>query len=226
MIRPTIYSFVLGTMLLTITPAQAQGEYFTQGEQVIGVGGFLLREDGVRGSGLQLEGMVSSRVAFSFGIGQTNVEAVRDVDAFDEDAYDLTSWSLGAAVYAGRQGVDGPLTIRAGLNVGRTTVGQEDGDGGIDEVGAIVLSPSVGIAHMVTPPEAPFAVVPNIGGAVTLLLAEPGADAAFSLGLGVGLGIRFAPTFVLAFEPGLSFVFEQENTRVGRVGLLSLNFAY
>lgn len=204
-------STLLLLVLSLATPAEAQAEYFVDGERVGGVGGFVQRQDAAIGASVQAGVMVSKRVALSVSGGQTRVD-----DPYEGDLY-VSTFTAGATVYAGRQNIDGPLTVAASFGIGRVAVD--------DDAYATPISAGFGIGRDLMPSGSPVAVVPSLQAALLLLLGDAATSSA-TLGAGLGLGLRMSPAVVFAFEPGLSLDLGPGDSEFAFIGGMSLTLAY
>jgi hypothetical protein len=174
-----------------LSPAEAQTEYFTNGQPVVGLRGTTTTAEGQRAFGFGLEAMVTPKVGGTFSFSQSTAES-------DFEQLDVNVFSLGVQAYPARQGLDGAITLGMAFGLGILS-----GNG----VDAKTINVGVQAAHVIGAAKPGVQLVPKAELALVLALAETTAAASQAIGVGMGIALRATPEFVIILEPNVSVAF-------------------
>lgn len=190
-------SLVLGFALLG-PAALAQGAYFVDGQRVFGMSAFTQRHsydvgnEHVRGSGVEMEVLVTPRLALVAGGGSTSDSGLSS---------NTRTQFAGLGYYAGRQGLDGPFSAVVMAGIGRVSVSYHDGM-------AYILGLEVS-RYVRASETAILSLLPSVAGTATFLSVNDGIVTSHGLSADLGLGMSLTQQAVLFVEPNLMLSLSQ-----------------
>ncbi|MEP0545782.1 MAG: hypothetical protein ABJF88_02540 [Rhodothermales bacterium] len=221
---------LLAVLLVTsvFSPAEAQTEYFTEGERLISGSTFVQQGEDLRGVGFEVEIAPSSRVAFTFGYGGADAEMVAGSDGIREDG-EIVTWSGAITGYPLRQGEGGAFTLGVGVGVGHTrstvTLRFQEFVERFDN-SAITLTANLLAAGVVTKAESPIRGVLQVQAGAAMLLGESDVAYAQLIGAGFGAGFAVSPRVLVVVEPAALVTISSGATTITLVGSLGLAYAF